>query len=105
MKKTCCNCHWGQGVGNNKICFPGCFSSHDHYNWSPLTNGDMVRKMTDRELADLWGKTVFDDYLYIPDGCNPAQCGWSNNFSCECCPETFYNWLQSEVTADESTDN
>ena len=78
MKKTCCNCHWGQGAGNNKICFPGCFSSHDHYNWSPLTNGDMVRQMADEELAELWER--------------------------KCDKGVFLSWLKQEVK-DESTDN
>ena len=98
MKKTCCNCHWGQIPGHvDQCCSDNCFDNIQHPNWKPLTNGDMVRKMTDRELADLWGETADMDPAFIPEcGDDVVRCKWAN-FLCESCPETFFNWLQAEA--------
>lgn len=99
-KKDCFNCHWGHQAGLESRCFDGvnCFANSQHPNWTPETNGDRVRKMTDEQLRDLWGNTIFEKHL-IPKGvpCSGDEvhyCKWPN-FSCECCPETFFNWLQA----------
>ena len=101
-KKDCVNCHWGLQPGGASRCFEGvnCFANREHPNWTPETNGDRVRKMTDRELADLWGETADMDPAFIPEcGDDVVRCKWAN-FLCESCPETFFNWLQAEAEDD-----
>ena len=64
----------------------------------PETNGDRVRKMTDEQLRDLWNRTFNEDMFPSDDVCSDGRytCKWLN-YSCECCPETFFNWLQAEA--------
>ena len=105
MKKDCTTCHWGHEPGGASRCFEGvnCFAKREHPNWTPETNGDRVRKMTDEQLRDLWGKLEFDPE-YIPDGCgDTTDCEWPD-FHCRACPETFFNWLQAEAE-NENHDN
>lgn len=96
-KKDCANCHFSYVTGEQTPCFTdgNCFANRKHPKWAPMWNGDKVRHMSNRELADLWGSTVFETQ-YMPETCTGPDCKWPN-FSCECCPETFLSWLNSEV--------
>ena len=61
---------------------------------SVKTNGDMVRQMTDRELAGLWGRIYFPDKYHQ----NCTECGRTKcDFMSQCCPETFLAWLKDDA--------
>ena len=52
--RTCENCHYGHEVtAEYKPCAVpgGCYFQHGLPAWEPLTNGDMVRRKSNRELA------------------------------------------------------
>lgn len=61
-----------------------------------MTNGDVVRQMTNSDLQELWSITRFDD-KYVPECQHEEGSCEYWNFSCECCPVTFRNWLDDEV--------
>lgn len=70
-----------------------------------MTNGDRLRTGTDDDLVKAFAMAYFDP-KYVPDCGRPkhvpdcsSYCRWPN-FVCDCCPETFRNWL--EDTMDES---
>jgi len=92
MKRECETCHYGNYEYDPKSpCGRNCFSDPEHPLWSPMTNGDAVRMMTDEELRDLWSRVHFDD-AFLPD-CGD-DCDYIN-FTCQGCPKTFYNWLKA----------
>lgn len=55
MEHNCTNCHYGQMEysQDNARCFDGCFCFENpmHPNWTPYTNADAIRSMTDAQLA------------------------------------------------------
>lgn len=60
----------------------------------PKTNGDMIRSMTDEELAEFLDNNGIDCYMCNK---NPAQCDH------ECC-FGIVEYLKSEVSEDARTD-
>ena len=54
MIKNCLNCHYGVSIPENP-CFGkgGCFYNEEYLYWKPQTNGDVVRKKDNQELAAL----------------------------------------------------
>ena len=57
-----------------------------------MTNGDKLRAGTDDDLVRAFAITRFDS-KYIPTEDCDRNCPWPD-FVCECCPETFRNWLK-----------
>ena len=91
-ERDCENCHRGQleydqALRNANPATCG--------KWTPLLNIDLVHEMSEEELVRLWGSNGFEA-KYVPD-CG-ADCEWPD-FVCDCCPETFRNWLRGEVEA------
>lgn len=92
-ERDCSNCHidripyvWEAPCYHNP---KGCGK------WTPLLNIDRVHEMSEEELVRLWGSNGFEA-KYVPD-CG-SECKWTD-FVCDCCPETFRNWLRGEVEA------
>ena len=56
--RTCDTCHYGnmEYSQSNTHCFSECFNDHNHPNWTPYTNGDAIRSMTDAQLAHFLAK-------------------------------------------------
>lgn len=58
------------------------------------TNGDLVRKMSNKELSELWGRIYFPDKYHA----NCTECGRLNcDFMTQCCPATFLAWLDGSA--------
>ena len=96
--KSCENCHYEKITSfDMSPCFEaggGCFNDKNKPNWTPLTNGDKVREMTDSDLVELWSVTEWDD-KYLPECANDETIGCAYvNFTCKGCPLTFGNWLK-----------
>jgi len=55
MSKSCLNCHHGIVVDIDSPCNGqgGCFYDKTKPGWKPMTNGDMVRRKSNYELACL----------------------------------------------------
>jgi len=58
-----------------------------------MTNGDRLRAGTDDDLVKAFAMVYFDP-KHVPD-CG-SYCRWPN-FVCDCCPETFRNWLKEVI--------
>lgn len=67
--------YWGFSLADND----------DHKGDKEITNADLIRAMTDEELANFM--MHFSDYVPEPNGGTPEQC--------------WLNWLKQEVTAEE----
>ena len=61
-----------------------------------MTNGDIVRQMTNSDLEELWSIQKLDE-KYQPECAKDGKDCRYWNFSCELCPATFRNWLDAEV--------
>lgn len=96
--RSCSNCHFSNTI--RKDCFDRCFDDPEHPDWSPQTNGDRVRQMTDDELEKLWGIQKFGDE-YLPECADKnGECQYWN-YTCELCPATFRKWLEGVADVDE----
>jgi len=94
--KDCSNCH----IEHKHL--PDCWdyiSTTNCRNWQPETNGDKVRQMTDDELAELWGQTMFPEKYHA--GCEKCEKNESCEFLWYACPETFRNWLKAPAEESE----
>ena len=56
-ERSCMNCHFGNLSNPHEYpCFRGdpmCFKNEDHPAWMPMTHGDKIREMPDKDLACL----------------------------------------------------
>ena len=92
MERNCENCHrWRLDYSKA----PCNVNPATCGKWTPLLNIDRVHEMSEEELVLMFGMTRFDG-KYVPD-CG-SDCKWTD-FVCDCCPETFRNWLRGEVEA------
>ena len=90
MKRNCENCHRWRLNYSKALCNANPATCGK---WIPLLNIDRVHEMSEEELVKLWGSNGFEA-KYVPD-CG-SECKWTD-FVCDCCPETFRNWLRGEV--------
>lgn len=89
-ERDCENCHRGRLKYDQALCNANPATCEK---WTPLLNIDRVHEMSEEELVKLWGANGFEA-KYVPD-CG-SECKWTD-FACDCCPETFRNWLRGEV--------
>lgn len=52
MKKSCEKCHWGDKTEGTPCVEQKCMFNWKHPYWEPLQNGDMVRHMSNEQIAD-----------------------------------------------------
>nr|DAT32237.1 MAG TPA: hypothetical protein [Caudoviricetes sp.] len=59
----------------------------------PLTNGDRIRAMTDKELANFIAAYITCDFCWLRDDCS--------NYGNVTCYDNFLDWIRSPVEGSE----